>query len=101
MIRIIISLRFVLLFWIRLFTGMNKRITPGVIVPGRAQMREVKRIILHDHYNRSALPTYDYDIALLELCDPFRLDPVVRTICLPPSSNCKFFRSSFRVRPYP
>ncbi|XP_072039020.1 complement factor B-like [Amphiura filiformis] len=69
------------------YMGMNDRIKEGFRVPGRAQKREVKRIVNHSSYDSSIKPTYDYDMALLELQEPFELGPFVRTICLPPSTN--------------
>ncbi|XP_072027329.1 uncharacterized protein [Amphiura filiformis] len=68
--------------------GSNLRIKQGYDIDfKREQRRQVSRLIIHKNYNSSALPEYDFDIALLELTEPFDLGPFVRTVCLPPSSN--------------
>lgn len=75
-----------------MFAGMNDRIREvngGFEVPKRAKFRYVKRIVIHTSYDSSLKPTYDYDIALLELQTPFEPDPYIRTVCLPPSTNCE------------
>ena len=77
---------------VAMFAGMNDRIREvngGFEVPKRAKFRYVKRIVPHANYDSSLKPTYDYDIALLELQTPFNLDPYIRTVCLPPSTNCE------------
>uniref|UniRef100_A0A3Q2DSZ4 ST14 transmembrane serine protease matriptase n=1 Tax=Cyprinodon variegatus TaxID=28743 RepID=A0A3Q2DSZ4_CYPVA len=52
--------------------------------PEKAQMRKVKRIILHPSYDQV---TSDYDIALLKLSEPLEFSNTVQPICLPASSH--------------
>ncbi|KAM4723147.1 ovochymase-2 [Rhinophrynus dorsalis] len=56
------------------------------------QKRSVKQIIVHSEFTRQSM---DYDIALLQLAEPFQFNSYVRPICLPernsevaPSSLC-------------
>ena len=75
--------------------GINERVQNGYDNDEnqmREQRREVTRLIIHDDYNVTTLPKYDFDIALLELAKPFELGPFVRTVCLPPT-NGKFYKA--------
>lgn len=57
------------------------------------QFQKVKEIITHPLFERQNL---HYDIALLVLEEPFKLDKYVNTICLPPPSPPQFFEPDYK-----
>ncbi|XP_015232336.1 PREDICTED: suppressor of tumorigenicity 14 protein homolog [Cyprinodon variegatus] len=61
------------------YSGLHSQFNPE-----EAQMRKLKRIIIHEFYNSM---TFDYDIALLELNEPLEFSNTIQPICLPSSSH--------------